>query len=244
MELYLKILSFFCGFVCKLYDDLKDNERLLLFKNDFSMEFLKGLHYIFFTLISLVEPTFFIIEYIVNLLNSLGNNEAWKNPYEKSLLFSFLTLFLVIDYNKIKFLNKYDYFLILLFFIFMFLEPMYYTEEYSFSKLIIRSFFVLLSLFASIFFILLTDATVCILLYGSGYFLSSIFAQYYSLFKYKKKDEVNKNENIIDYNNNNDIKKEENKLVNNDDKDNDNDNNIKKDDLKKCENKKTIINKI
>lgn len=215
MELYLKILSFLSGLVAKLYDDLKDNERLLIFKNDFLMELLKGLHYIFFTLISSVEPTFFIIEYIANFINSLGNSDAWKNPYEKSLLFSFLTLFLVIDYNKIISLNKYDYFLITLFFLFMFLEPMYITEEYSFYKLIIRSFFVLLSLFASTLFILFSDVTVCICLYGSGYFFSSIFAQYYSLFIYNKKDDINKSENT------NDDKNDEKKDDKNDDKNDD-----------------------
>jgi len=237
MELYLKILSFLCGFVCKLYDDLKDNERLLIFKNDFSMELLKGLHYIFFTLISSVEPTFFIIEYVANFINSLGNSDAWKNPYEKSLLFSFVTLFLVIDYNKITYLNKYDYFLILLFFVFMFLEPKYITEEYSFSKLIIRSIFVLLSLFASLLFILLSDVTICICLYGAGYFLSSIFAQYYSLFIYNKNtDEINKSDNEIDnnikeVNKNDEINKSDNEI----------DNNIKEvnknDEINKLENK-------
>ena len=55
MSLFLSCLA---GTSCKLYDDLSDNPFLQQFKNDTFMEFLKGIHYISFTALSIDEPIF------------------------------------------------------------------------------------------------------------------------------------------------------------------------------------------
>ena len=97
--LFLALLS---GLSCKLYDDLNDNIVLKKFYNTTFMEYLKGIHYISFTVISIDDPLSFITFYLANfLLHLLGNDDAFKEPYEHSLLYSFMLLFIILDYTKI-----------------------------------------------------------------------------------------------------------------------------------------------
>jgi hypothetical protein len=56
------ILAIIAGLFAKLYDDIYDNEKLIEYKTEFNLEFLKGIHYITFTTICLSEPLFFIIQ--------------------------------------------------------------------------------------------------------------------------------------------------------------------------------------
>ena len=101
------ILATIAGFACKLYDDIYDNEKLVEYKTEFNLEFLKGIHYITFITICLSEPLFFIIQVIINNLHNLSNKFAFAPPYEHSLLYSFLILFFIIDYKKIS-MTLYD----------------------------------------------------------------------------------------------------------------------------------------
>ena len=50
MSLFIPLLA---GVAAKLYDDLEDNNFLQKFRNNTLMEFLKGIHYISFTSLSI-----------------------------------------------------------------------------------------------------------------------------------------------------------------------------------------------
>ena len=140
-------LPFIAGFVNKLYDDLVDNKCLKPYKNKFVMELLKGLHYITLTAVSLQNPLFFILFCSWCLINCLGDLHCWENSYEKSLFFSFLVLFLLIDYKKVKELNIVDYIVMVIIFVTGFIEPLFIRCEVSLLKLIIRLAFVFTSTF-------------------------------------------------------------------------------------------------
>ena len=157
MSLFLSLLS---GLSAKVYDDINDNIVLQKFRKDTFMEFLKGIHYISLTSISIKEPLFFIIFCIAIVLNYFGNREEYSDPYERSLLYSFLLLFFILDYKKITNICLFDKLLLLSFCAIMFIEPisMYYffeNSEFSEMKLITRS--VLLICAIILYFFVLTS---------------------------------------------------------------------------------------
>ena len=190
MVLNIKYLfmSFLGGFVCKLYDDLKDNALLFHFKNEVIMEMLKGLHYISFTLVSLEEPLFFCFHYFGNYLHHLNNKKAFSEPYEKSLFFSFLLLLLALDIKKVNQFTFNDLITICLFMCAMIIEPLIINSEYSFRKLLCRIFYLV---FASVLCVLPNISTVSLypILYMVGYLALSAIVQCYSLFIHKKNPE-------------------------------------------------------
>jgi hypothetical protein len=118
-------IAFCSGLACKLYDDLQDNYLLEKFKNNTFMEYLKGIHYILLTTLSLENPLFFIFFYLGNFFNYLSNPIAFYEPYEHSLIYSFLLLVMLVDYNKIINIYFFDYILIGLLFLINFLEPLF-----------------------------------------------------------------------------------------------------------------------
>ena len=82
--------AFLGGLSCKLYDDLNDNIVLKKFCNATFMEYLKGIHYVSFVSVSMNDPLFFIICYIGCFINHIRDGDAFKEPYEHSLLYSFI----------------------------------------------------------------------------------------------------------------------------------------------------------
>ena len=176
------------GFSCKLYDDLDDNEAMIGFKNETIMEFLKGVHYICFTAVSLDNPFWFIFNYISNVAHHLTNKEAFSKPYERSLFFSFGLLFFFINYNNIESLQWFEYLILFGILCAMFIEPFFIKSDYAEFKLIHR-------ISSTLYFILLlfiipniSNTMRYICLYAIGYFLLSSMVQYYSLYIYKKDD--------------------------------------------------------
>ena len=196
-------ISFLGGLSCKLYDDLNDNYTLSSFKNDTLMEFLKGIHYISFTSVSINEPLYFLFSYVANFLNFLANRDCWKDPYEYSLLYSFLILFVIL-YNKNKNyfenLNLYEVFYICSFLCGMFIEPIiskFFLEkdkEFSTSKLLMR---ILYGLGAFVLIHLSKSSVVkYIFYYMLGYFICSSVIQFYSLYITRNNKENNKENNM------------------------------------------------
>jgi hypothetical protein len=192
------------GMSAKLYDDINDNNNLNKFKNEYFMEFLKGVHFITFSSISIEDPLFFIVSYIANVLNHLSNDDAYKEAYEYSLFFSFFLLFVIIDYNKISYISFIDYLLLFVMCLNMYIEPIimkYFVKnsEFSFAKLIIRSILFIASMMC--YTIGISKTTQNIYLYCAGYFIISIIVQCYSLCN-KTTDNANHdtNSNINDIN--------------------------------------------
>lgn len=187
------LLPLLGGFSAKLYDDLNDNPLLRKFRNKLLMEYLKGVHFISFTSVSIYEPLFFIISYISNMANCASNPVAYSKSYEHSLFYSFFLLFFIIDYTKIKMVGAMDMLLVFAMLIATFMEPLlmkwyFNNSEYSFEKMMFR----LITLNGMILFYFLSTAGVvqCFFAYFIGYFLCSSIVQYYSV---HHKKEVKKN---------------------------------------------------
>jgi hypothetical protein len=143
------LIALLAGAAAKLYDDLEDNNLLQKFRNSTLMEILKGLHYISFITVSIEEPMFFIIQYVANLLNQFTNKEAWNKPYEYSLLYSGLLLFIIIDYKKITSFCLIDKLVGIMFILGAVVEPIAMkflckNSEYSSTKMNVRGISVIM----------------------------------------------------------------------------------------------------
>ena len=193
--------AFLGGLSCKLYDDLNDNTVLKKFYNTTFMEYLKGIHYISFISVSIDDPLFFIIFYFGSFINHLKDYDAFKEPYEHSLLYSFILLFIILDYTKITNVGLSDIISFSIFFFCMFMEKiiMYYfvvDSEFSVFKLIIRSLG-LTSLVAAYLLCKSSKSTKNLFAYFIGNLIISILVQYYSLYLFDAKSAVDDANKII-----------------------------------------------
>ena len=194
----IHIFAFLGGLSAKLYDDIEDNEEFKeLNKNIFLKELLKGFHYISFMSVGLTDNLFYLLSYIGNLLHSLKNEEAFKNPYENSLIYSFSLGLLLLNYRTIyetiTTINNYELFGILFFLLCMFIEPFFIKSEISLPKLCIRIFLLFLSVI--LYFICLCPTNKFIYLYACGYMLASSCVQFICI--HKKINDENENDKII-----------------------------------------------
>jgi len=179
------------GVSAKLYDDIIDNKYLESFKNETLLEALKGVQFITTTKLSIQDPFFIIVYYIGNFANFIGDNNSFKDPYEKSLLYSYLCIFFLLDYKKIISTSVFQYIVIVMFIIGMYLESRIYRSECSAFKLLCR-----LGSILSIIFMLYVFPNACTTLKYlwftiMGYFLVSCVTQYYSLFVFNDSEHKN-----------------------------------------------------
>jgi len=174
------IAPFMAGIVNKMHDDLIDNPLLKEFSSPFTLELLKGLHYILFTLVAVYEPTFWLIMYVFNFTHFIVNPSSYELPYEQSLLYSYLIFIFLI--KKVTFdVNKFDYLFISFFVMGVLVEPFLTRKEISILKFGSRGILT----FACLFFALFSSSVLIqmIFLYWAGYFGVSTLVQTYSLFK-------------------------------------------------------------
>ena len=174
------------GIFLKSYDDLSDNETLIAFKNETLMEFLKGAHYICFTIMSINDPLWFIFAYTMNTLCYILDCNPYSKPYETSIFFSFGLLFIIINYNNIKLGDWYEYLILIGIFVGGIIETYIIHAEYSIFKLIIRSICILYLVILLYIFPNMSNTMRYICIYFTGYLLLSSIVQYYSLYIYKK----------------------------------------------------------
>ena len=179
--------AFLGGLSCKLYDDLNDNIVLKKFYNTTFMEYLKGIHYISLVSVSIDDPLFFIIFYIGCFLNHLRDGDAFKEPYEHSLLYSFILLFIILDYTKIT--NDVGLTDIIIFSVFlfsMFIEKVvmhYFVQDGEFSTLKLKLRTLAFITCTMSFLLCKSKSTKHLFTYLTGYVILSILIQYYSLLK-------------------------------------------------------------
>jgi hypothetical protein len=196
--------AFLGGLSCKLYDDLNDNIVLKKFYNATFMEYLKGIHYVSFVSVSINDPLFFIFFYIGCFLNHIRDGDAFKEPYEHSLLYSFILLFIILDYTKIandvESIESIDIILLSMLFFLMVMEKMvmrYFGKDVEFStvKLKLRTLVFITCIMAYLF--CKSKYLKHLFTYLIGYLLVSILIQYYSLLKTNnaKNDDVINNVN-------------------------------------------------
>jgi hypothetical protein len=186
------LIALLAGAAAKLYDDLEDNNFLQKFRNNTLMEFLKGIHYILFMSLSIEEPLLFIIQYVMNIVHSFGNKESYSKPYEHSLLYSFLLVFLIIDYKKITSLCLLDKLIIIVFILLAALEPLIgpaLKDEYSFAKLISRVIVLIFQIILCYF--IRSNGLKYLTIEYIGYTFISVLVQCYSLYSLRmEKEEV------------------------------------------------------
>ena len=185
------LTAFIACVSAKLYDDIVDNKYLQSFKNETLLEALKGVQFITTTKLSIEDPLFIVVYYIGNFANFIGDNNSFKDPYEKSLLYSYLSIFFLLDYKKIISTSLLQYVIIIMFIIGMYLESKIYKSECSVFKLFFR-----IGSISSILFMLYVFPNACITLKYlwvtiMGYFLVSCVTQYYSLFVFSKLEHKN-----------------------------------------------------
>ena len=178
--MWLALLS---GMSAKAYDDLSDNPQLKRFKTETFMEYLKGIHYISLTTLSVNDALFFYIFVVANLLHHLTNEDGYKDPYEHSLLFSFLLVFLLIQPPTMQ-LEWMDCFLAICACGSMWLEPflskyLLKNKEFSVLKLATR-IGMLLGTSVWLYFAK-SPSMKSLICYFIGYFVISSIVQYCSV---------------------------------------------------------------
>jgi Skp family chaperone for outer membrane proteins len=227
------IASFIAGLVAKMYDDISDNEKLYKFKNEFLLELLKGIHYIFFTIISLKEPFFLLISLLANVLNLLSNYQAFNKPYEFSLVSLFLLVFFI-DYTNVNFINYINVIKKCIYFcLALFLEPYFIKEEVSVMKLCVRTIVLIYCIFFSLFLDSNEPFDIYLLFYIIGYILFSVIVQFYSLYIHKEDDDnkLEQEDNKLEQEDNK-LEQEDNKLEQEDNKLEQEDNKLEQEDNK------------
>jgi len=178
-------IAFLAGLACKLYDDLSDNVLLASFRNPALMEFLKGMHYILFTTLSLHNPVFFMLFYLICSVNSVADPNAWSGSYESGFLYAASLIYLLVQYEQLPQMNVMDVCVITVMLFIFAVESSVVHKEFSIWKLIARSFGVC-GLLCMIVLPIFTSSLKYIFAYGIGYCLCSVFVQYYSLITYRK----------------------------------------------------------
>ena len=176
------LIALLGGAATKLYDDLDDNMLLQKYRNSTLMEFLKGIQYISFIVLSVEEPMFLIILYLVNIVHHFGNKEAYNKPYEHSLLYSYVLLFFIIDYKKITNLCISDKLISIEAILGSAVEPLINFDinaEYSFSKLIFRVVGIILLIIQ--YYFSRSNSIKYFITSVIGYLVVSILVQCYSL---------------------------------------------------------------
>lgn len=199
------IFSFLGGLSAKLYDDFNDNPLFLNLKNNkFLMELLKGLHYLSFISVGMEDNLYYVLFYIANVMNYLTSIEAFSEPYENSIIYTFLFGFFLLNYTKIyqsiQSIKIYsiDTVSYLWFIASMFIEPVMINKDLSLNKLCFRICCVLLSLL--FYFICEIKTFKLIFIYVFGYLSCSCVIQYISLREeikklYKKNEQIHNEKN-------------------------------------------------
>jgi hypothetical protein len=180
------ILAFLAGLANKMHDDLSDNSLLSTFKTPVVMEWLKGVHYVFFTALSLQKPVFFMLLFAMFGFSSLADPNAWTGAYETAVPFALGLIYLLLDYSQLSTLSFYDVFILPAILSTNILEPLVLPQEFSILKLIVRVH-ILGALLCIILLPMFSDTVKYICMYYTGYFLGSVVSQYYCLLKTKPK---------------------------------------------------------
>lgn len=180
------LLTFLAGLSAKFYDDLKDNDNLIKFKNRYISEILKLFHMGAFIKVSFHNPLFFYITAIVVLFNIIGDKSCYKFVYERSLFIAISLFMFFFDNSRIQFpsisIGLSIFVITLITCVSAYLEATIIREEYSYRKLFCRIFGILWATLIYYYFLPIYDTMSLIHMYVIGYLFFSILVQIYSLF--------------------------------------------------------------
>lgn len=186
----LSVLTFIAGVLCKIYDDLNDNDLFtgtVFFKNkDYINEFLKGMHALLLGYISYDYIYPMMLFTVLNVLLFVSDSTAFELPYEFSGLIAsvLFTIFLVIN-NLSELKSILNYNIIFMVIAYMGLTHLFDTilfknVEFGYKKLAVRGFssvFMISLLTMNYKFKMLPDELMYCLWYPIGYCVTSCFFQ-------------------------------------------------------------------
>ena len=160
--------AFIAGLSAKLYDDLVDNELLKEYRSEFRLEYLKGIHYILFTIISLHSSFFWMIQMAFNSVYVYFNRNTYELPYEHSLWYLLPILFLFTP--KITFDISIPDFIIMIAIVLGASFETMFKKETSIQKMLYRCALIPILIIE----IFMSSKTFYFLLYTLGYIICSV----------------------------------------------------------------------
>ena len=171
------IAAFIAGATAKIYDDGIDSGNLT---DEFQKKIVETLLCFLLGGISINNFMFTVSMIIVSLVNHVVDKEAFKNPYEFSLL-AVSPIFLLLSISTRTLPTSTDILLFLFIFSILSLEPIFIKEDVSARKVILR--FLLLIIFITCISINLSisQGLFLVILYFSGYMFVSFISQLYSV---------------------------------------------------------------
>jgi hypothetical protein len=181
MEFSQIVYAILLGIIVKMYDDLNDME---IIKSDILNEVLKGLTWVFLSLMSINDFNFSLIFYAINLGNSIVNSKEWYNPYESSLLYVY-PIFLILSFHSREYLSILDILQGMTLIFINLIEPYLFNEESSHRKMISRAMCSILALIVLVIYSLYFNISPSIskILYGSiAYGITSSLFQAYQVY--------------------------------------------------------------
>lgn len=174
------VLAMIGGAAAKIYNDGTNNGILT---DEYHKRILETLQCFLLAVISLNNFTFTVVTIVINYLNHLANENAFKAPHENSLLIVY-PIFLYLSIASREYLNTRDILSFIYFAILFFFEPLVIKEERSVRKFVLR-------LSATIFFSYILYTTTGLsngiyltFAYGLGYaIMSTLYQGHYLLNK-------------------------------------------------------------
>jgi hypothetical protein len=178
MDLITSALS---GFVVKIYDDFTENN---IISDGFLKESLHTLSTMLLGASALGDFVYVFILYLINFLSHLGNDEAFSELKEKSILYIY-PIFFILTLPNIRSFNIAEIITITTLSFGSYHESYMIKEEVSLRKLIMRSIVVVCSiiiLLLGLYFNFISKSLSKVYLFGISYLFASCCFQAYSLY--------------------------------------------------------------
>ena len=191
MERTIKYLSLalFLGIICKIYDDLSDNDLYSHFGISYEVtpyieDILKGFFLLGFAILSIKHPFFLILFTAINVMLYFREKRDFPS-YEFSGFVSPILLLPFLEWNEKNDYYKNIIWSLIILVIALLSEKMHYSKndkdrEYSNKKLLVR-FGLVLVLSCAIFFstsLYITSDILHLFYFGLGYLFISSITQY------------------------------------------------------------------
>ena len=172
------IAAIIAGAAAKVYDDGVDDS---IITDETHKKILETLQCYLLGALSMNNFTFSLVNMVINLLNHLANKEAFATPYEYSLL-AVYPIFLFLSFGTRSYLTRGDLIIFIILSVSIFFEPLLITEDKSPRKFIIRLVFFLEFCLLAYLDLGLSSGIYLTILYAVGYFfISSLYQGYHVL---------------------------------------------------------------
>ena len=172
MDLAVALIA---GAAAKIYDDGVDTGLLT---DEYQKKILETLQCFLLGILSVNNFMFTVIMYTINLIAHLFDEEAFKNPYENSLIIVY-PIFFILSFQKRKWPTCIDAFITIILSLVAIIETSSIKENTSPRKAIIR--FLTIIFLACIYYITISHEIQIFTVYFIGYMIVSTIFQIYSV---------------------------------------------------------------